>query len=596
MFKKKPKFKPLSPLRSSDRRKLADQIISDFQFKTGNGAEPQNELAAVRNSLLPESPLVAKFTTTAGPNLKAVSGTVYVGTHPGEEQRILWTGSLMRVVLTVYTLWHNPGLVPLLHTPEFVLQKLRNGADLMTPGLALGPPFPTAATKGSIVAVASLSTPSVPMVVGVCEIDVGELKAVAGEKGKAVRGVHWEGDELWAWSSGGKGGGAKPTALEGWEPNNEAGVQDLAAEIDQLQLQMEDADIETEDGGGVPLGDVEGSNRGHDTLDEGEDLPSSKDKQVEGKELSTKVLPFLPIFTPAQSSSLQLKKTSWKNAKKFLKSLDKEGLIKTKDRSGGETIVLDVDWDNSAIADFVPYQLPTKDQSSSEGRAGPVSRLGHAGQELRRIGLFKPKEKLSPLFEAAEANPKSFYLASEIRPIVTAYVESESLVSTENRRLVAINPFLANAVFDSDSRADREVIANGAVMRDRIIDRVLENCSPYWALLRGNETKDDIKSKAGRAPNIQIVLETRSGNKTVTKVSGMETYYVNPSTLADELQKSCASSTSLGQLVGSSPKNPVMEVMVQGPQTQAVVKALEKNGVHRQWIDVVDKTKGKKKR
>ena len=124
---------------------------------------------------------------------------------------------------------------------------------------------------------------------------------------------------------------------------------------------------------------------------------------------------------------------------------------------------------------------------------------------------------------------------------------------------------------------------------------MLENCSPFWALLRGNETKDDVKPKAGKAPNIQIVLETRSGNKTVTRVSGVETYHVNPSSLAVELQKSCASSTSVGQLVGSSPKNPVMEVMVQGPQTQAVVKALEKSGVNRQWIDVVDKTKGKKR-
>ena len=90
MFKKKPNFKPLSPLRSSDRRKLAEQVISDFQLKTGNDeAESQAELAAIRNSLLPESSLTAKFTTTAGPDLKTVSGTIYVGAHPGEEQRIL---------------------------------------------------------------------------------------------------------------------------------------------------------------------------------------------------------------------------------------------------------------------------------------------------------------------------------------------------------------------------------------------------------------------------------------------------------------------------------------------------------------------------
>lgn len=48
----------------------------------------------------------------------------------------------------VYTLWHNPGIVPLLFTPSFVVEKLQGGADLMTPGLQRGPPFPKMATKG----------------------------------------------------------------------------------------------------------------------------------------------------------------------------------------------------------------------------------------------------------------------------------------------------------------------------------------------------------------------------------------------------------------------------------------------------------------
>jgi translation initiation factor 2D len=121
--------------------------------------------------------------------------------------------------------------------------------------------------------------------------------------------------------------------------------------------------------------------------------------------IASLVLPFLPTFTPAQTSSLQLKKTSWKNAKKFLKALDKEGLIKTKDRSGGETVVLDVDWSESAIAGFEPYQLPAKDRGESGGNVGAerIPRLGSTDPELRRIGLFKPKEKLAPLFNAVEA-------------------------------------------------------------------------------------------------------------------------------------------------------------------------------------------------
>jgi translation initiation factor 2D len=92
-------IKPLAPLRSSDRRKTADSIINDLDLEkkpVEDGANDEEkaaataERAALRNSLLPDNAQSARFTTTHGPELKQVSGTVYVGSHPGEEQRVLW--------------------------------------------------------------------------------------------------------------------------------------------------------------------------------------------------------------------------------------------------------------------------------------------------------------------------------------------------------------------------------------------------------------------------------------------------------------------------------------------------------------------------
>ena len=190
---------------------------------------------------------------------------------------------------------------------------------------------------------------------------------------------------------------------------------------------------------------------------------------------------------------------------------------------------------------------------------------------------------------------KGLYLPSELRPIIMAYIESENLVSDTNKRLVKIDPILANAVFDGSTSLDREVLAKGFVPRDALIDRITQICSPSWALLRNEETREEVRAKSGNVPKIHITLETRSGNKTVTKLSGVEVFHINPQPLAEELQKSCAGSSSVNQMVGSSPKNPVQEIMVQGPQKDTVVKALEKRGVHRQWIEILDKTKGKKK-
>ncbi|KAL8942542.1 MAG: hypothetical protein Q9216_001586 [Gyalolechia sp. 2 TL-2023] len=672
MFKKKPnveihwlmvqhncpltenQIKALAPLRSSDRRRIADQIIAEYGIEVpaqGSGEGQENGsntstigVGAIRNSLLPENSQSARFTTTAGKDLKKVSGTVYVGAPPGQEQRILWIKLEERLLPTVYTLWRNPGIVALLHTPDVVLQKLRGGADLMTPGLARGPPFPTSATKGSIVAIVSLEKPSVPIVVGICEIDVASLREVRGVKGHAVRGEHWDGDEIWAWSQAGGSGEQAPEAIDGWE--NQDGLDDLKKQVSQTTVT--DSDDE-HDGGGVAVANglaTPSKALKQKGFVEGEDGRPFEEIELDQKEYSTKdiddvfwkaflyglhhhrnanksdphhglnfpinqsavisnlVLPFLPITTSQQAASLNIKKTSWKNAKKFIKAFDKAKLLKSKDRDGGECVVLDIDWEDDSITSFMPYKLPKKDTVSAEsggGGGGKVISAGISpsdpsiGQKLSKVDLYKPREQLGPILAASDASHHGLYLPAELRSIVISYIESEKLISETNKRLVNLDPVLANAVFDGSSALDREVLAKGNVPRDALIDRVLKSCSPFWVLLRNDETRDKAKAHAGRAPKISITLETRSGNKTVTKLSGVESFYIPPQALAEELQKTCASSTGVGQMAGSSPKKPVMEVMVQGPQKDAVIKALEKRGVSRQWVEVNDKTKGKKK-
>ena len=535
----------------------------------------------------------------------------------------------------VYTLWRHPQLVPLLYTQEFVVQKLCTGSPLMTPGLARGPPFPSEATKGAVVAIASVERPSVPLVVGICETDVAALQKVQGTKGHAVRSEHWEGDELWAWSTSGKSGSHAPQNIEGWEVADESPSLEHATECLAVQDQDDDADD-----GGVPL-PLENLNKSKNEYVDGEDAEPFE-RVEEEKELSTKdidnafwqaflygvhqarkkhkddqhhglnfpvpqslvisnlVLPYLPIHTPAQATALSIKKTSWKNARKFIKALEKAKILKSKDRDGGECVVTDIDFEDPVIKNFVTYKLPEKDNPSAQSHDKDVDPNApqndpSISQRLKQLTLYRPKEAISPIFTQCSANPKALYLATELRAIMDTYFKLESLISPTNNRLITLNPLLSNSVFNPNNPIDREVIAKGTVPRDALIDRILHLCAPHHAILQNDASREEAKPRPGPAPKIQIVLETRSGNKTVTKVSGVETYYVNPHALAEELQKACASSTSVGQLVGSSPKQPVMEVLVQGPQREVVVKALERRGVKREWVEVVDKVKGKKR-
>jgi len=577
--------------------------------------------------------------TTQGQDLKKISGTVYAGSHNGEEQRILWFTVGDKTYPTVYTLWKNPGLVPLLHTIPNVIEKMQGGADLMTPGLAFGPPFPANARKGAVVAVASTTKPSVPSVVGTCEIDISGLQAVQGAKGHAVENMHWVGDEAWAWSPLGKPGVSPPDSIQGWMKES-GDTHDVEQKIEQFALNPDG-----EQTGGVSLQQQDQSParemEGEITTKEEEPNDQEVEKEFTIKEIDTAfrnaflygvhhykeknkdeknfglefplsqsfvmsnlVQPFLPAFTPAQASQLQIKKTSWKNIKKFIRSLDKDLIIKSKERDGNEVVVFDIDFEDRHVLNFTPYPLPKKESTGAAsankgGKSENVDTTGDpsVGQKLKVLILYKPKEKLSPLFEPSSSDPQAFYSLTDLRPMVDKYIEEEELINEKNKRLVKLDPFLANTVITDKNNENKGYLEKGVIPRDTLMERIRDSCSSYHVILRSGSSDDDFtsgKPKSGNVPKILITLETRSGNKTVTKISGLEAFYVPPQPLADELRKVCAGSTSVDQLVGSSSKNPVMEVMVQGPQKDAVIKSLEKRGVDKRWIEVVDKTKKKK--
>ncbi|OJJ49870.1 hypothetical protein ASPZODRAFT_128424 [Penicilliopsis zonata CBS 506.65] len=651
MFKKKPTIKNLSPLRSSDRRKIADQIISDYNIKipAAAPAEPSSEdpatpnptpattspnLTSIRNALLPENSLSARFATTVGPQLREVQGTVYVGTHAEGDERILWfklehgPGADGRLYPTVYTLWHNPHLLPLLYTPEMVMGKLRGGADLMTPGLANEPPFPDRAVRGAVAAVSSLDRPTVPLFVGICEIEVAALGDVQGTKGHAVRGVHWEGDELWAWSSSSRPGRPAPEYLQGWEEEveevgqavgemtleetTEQPLEDLVLEDEVSEEQVETVE-EIQEPSTKDIDDAFVKAFLYALYKLKQDNPSSPNHGLSlpvqpSALISSLITPYLPVFSPQQATFYQIKKTSWKNVKKFIKYLDKERLVKSKDRNGQETVILDVDFHDPRVEGFVPYRLPSQNAVQNAGKTVPSAAAAAAaptdsdpsvGQTITVQSLYKPTARLVPtLFPAlSSGDPNNYYKYSDVSNRLDQYISSQDppLISPDNRRIISLNQFLANSVFTSSSADDKGTLARGKVTRDGLLKRITEDTTllaPHYVILKTGQTLRDVKPKAGQAPKATVTLERRTGSKTVTKVTGLEIFGIIPTLLAEELQKKCASSTSVAQATGQA--RGVMEVLVQGDQRRAIESALVRRGVKGQWIDVVDKTKKKK--
>lgn len=314
--------------------------------------------------------------------------------------------------------------------------------------------------------------------------------------------------------------------------------------------------------------------------------------------MSALVKPYLPTFTAKQTESLDIKKTSWKNIRKFIKALDKEKLLLSKDRQNNETTVLDIDFTDRTFSEFQPYSLPKRENIGSSTAASAngtdTTTDSSIGQRLKQVTLYRPKDVLAPIFAASNVSYRSYFTAPELNPIIAAYFESEHLVSPANRRNVTVNPFLANTLFDSNnSRLDAEILARGTCTRDALTERIRNECTLHYAILRNDETisTPGVKPKAGAVPKIEITQQWLNGSRRVTRVLGLEPYGIREQDLADELRKTCACSTS----VEMSKQGKGMEVMVQGPQKDAVIAALEKRGVQRSWVEYVDKGKKSKK-
>ncbi|RGP81024.1 translation machinery-associated 64 [Fusarium longipes] len=617
MFKRKPDIRNLAPLRSSDRRKLADQIIRDYQVsipQQSDDGPSSSSQSTLRNSLLPESTSSARFITPTE------QGTVYIGAHPDQDERVLWfqTGKNPRLIPTVYTLWRNPNLIPLLHTPDFVVEeKLKHGADLMVPGLvkARGSSWDKRASTGAVVAVAGLENDTVPVWVGTCQIDVQSLPDdLRGQKGAAIKALHWAGDECWNWKSLGSGGIDPPSSLEGW---NGLGAG-LASQLGKVSLQ-DDSPAEETTSAAQP-------EESHEPQDEDEDQEPTtqevdnafrqaflyavhKAKQSGSPPHYGLNFPLQPSFIIAnmiqpnlrsQSRHYNIKKTSWKNAKKFIKELHKQKLVLSKDRNGGETVILDIDFEDAQITGFRPYRLPTPkapaaDTGTSAADAGPSSNSSaSSGQKINVQLVYRPSSKLVPTLLPSKTD---FYSAQEISAAIKSYIDQHPELGGQGNSSVKLDPFIANEILGNrPTDDDRSWLAAGRITRSALQKRVLEDthlCQPFHIISQGRPSADQ-KPKAGSPPRILITTEKRTGTKVVTKISNLEPFFIDPQVLAPELQKKCAGSASVGQVAGAKPG--LMEVVVQGDQRKILTNdILSKKGIEMKWVDIVDKTKPKKK-
>ncbi|KAJ2706539.1 hypothetical protein FB645_001549 [Coemansia sp. IMI 203386] len=625
MFKKQFQVKPRTPIKSSACRRLvqecketypaawpsAEPPTIDDQKDNSDAAHAADETAADEESEqqhdipvpMPSKLQMAKFVSHVGEKGEILYDSAgsplwfKAEPHGGNKVQVLFP--------TVYTLWRFPGMLPILWTPQVVVEKLIGGADLMVPGLIVPNGGLPDLKSGTVVAICSPGNLAA-QAVGVLALDTKDFRDVAGAKGKAVLVSHTYKDHLW--QSGSKEALPEISGFSSEAADEESDEPDAQSDSEEQAMTKVEGGIE------------EMSLSAHESEQQDQDqeamvTPAEMDvllievlKQTMATVLDSEhASPLMPInastlysnyMTPnaPRGKTVDIKRSSYKKLAKFLKAAEKTGLVKLKDIRG-EMHVKSFDYKHRDMASFTPYkvaraksektatgekQAANGGANSAQAAAATASKAKTKDAEMIQVlEHLKPSHGLEPLF--GDVGPQSdtgFFTRQQAREVLEQYIKGRDLVDARNPRMVKLDHRLCDGLLTKEEYAKLD-----AMPRDQLQTRLQEKMTLYTQVVVPGKTP--AAPKIGRPAAVEIVCEKKMGTKVLTRIVGLEAYDFDPAAIAKDLKTMCASSTGVDPVPG---KKNAQSVHVQGHQVAAVTRLLEKRGLPSQLVKVTDKT------
>ncbi|KII84045.1 hypothetical protein PLICRDRAFT_57876 [Plicaturopsis crispa FD-325 SS-3] len=595
MFKKPlAHLKTSAPLRSSDRRKLKQRALQTFAIPAEEG-----------DALVPDGLLAVKFSTHLDE-----PGVAYLSPDGDPLWFTLGIGKEAEdLIPTVYTLWKRPTLLPFLSTPSAVIPVLVGGADLMIPGVVECAPDLSPGRLVSITQYAGPGKRGPPLAVGRMVVSSGELigdegGGIEGEgrKGKAVRVLHTWKDHLW---EVGKGGDVPEVVVV-----NDGQVDGGEASAEGERGPGEGGGVEEsgESANGVlsgeaqspPLSPQEVSTILRTSLLQAlsttlSALPHSALPLPAPAFYSTYILPARPYHPPPSASStpIDIKHSAFKSLSAFLKSTEKDGLLKLKETKADGLVVVGVSPKHAEVAGHRGYvtikDIETK-RERAEKREKEREREGKGEMEVTE--LWKPWQGSVAFFDGVGKETTKLYAHPELKSILNEYITAQHLVNPREQQYVNVDALLRSfLVAKSKPKPGAEPEPPlEFIKREEILAKLLERMQP-WHEIRV-DAKEPSSPKKGALKPISVVTKIRQGRKASTLIAGFEPFGLEANFLAEELRHACASATSVSPIAG---KGSALEVLVQGKQIKAVTELLASQGVPRKWVAAADLGDGKKR-
>eukprot|EP00898_Chlorokybus_atmophyticus_P001535 jgi/Chlat1/2382/Chrsp17S02649 len=514
---------------------------------------------------------------------------------------------------TVFALWEVPTLVPAFTLKHSEVSRwVLGGADAMLPGVDIPEGGFQPFREGEVWSVKVPGNPA-PIAVGTTALD---SQAAASGRGKALRVVHFFPDTLWESAPG------KPVPNEGFQHDvvkslgDEAGPAPESAEGDELHRDAteapaadpEDAATAAATAGMATLLTAESHAAQDNGKEEAEvEAPSASatvpvedmdsllqnclllalHKLVKDKDLpiagGTFWSNYILLARPA-GTHVDIKKSSFKKVSKFIQKYEKEGLLAAKeDRKTKEMVVTGVNRKHELFTSFVPDRTETVASQAAAAAAAASESTQSAKLEVHEV--YKASPATQPVLEAVGADTSGFYTEKEVSELVFQYIKEKDLTSKSHPSVVTLDVALCDALFKGVIKTKQGETYPTEISKAAVTSKFAARMVAHHAVTRGQDTA----VRKGSLPPLQILTEVRQGRKKITRVTGLESYLIDPEAAAADWQHKFACSTTVGLLPG---KKAAYEVVIQGGVLEEVAHILvQQHNVPKKHIEILDKTK-----
>ncbi|KAF4662718.1 hypothetical protein FOZ61_001965 [Perkinsus olseni] len=323
-----------------------------------------------------------------------------------------------------------------------------------------------------------------------------------------------------------------------------------------------------------------------------------------------------PEVTDAENIRVDIKKTSWRKVGKLLKELEKEGILKMKDKRG-DVIITSISQGKEELQAHAITAKATKSAPRVKHAAAAAASVeglkSSIDSELRVrvVSMYKPHQVWKPVLEASLGSPlgkHDFLSAKECRGLFQKYIISGGVLraaempssileapivaypryikgledsrpeetpsaTSQNRSDVCVDARLASALSKGGKKVQPGASVSKAEIGKAFESKGLELYTAIVPPGSGDVPPADLIEllKYGPAPMITIrVTDKVSGNKTQTLIGGVDKYHLKLSDFAKALAKHNASSST----VRDDPVLGPNTVMVQGNVAQSVMHFL----------------------